>query len=119
MPMFFLVGLQPDSFRCSSSSDMCFNAEAILTDPQPLAFGTNTDGSIDFCQSRPLTDSNDTTCQFDMSQPLQKCTLNNSGVMVEYGPSAMDTSIVTEFDLICDDAYKVNSSFSPTRSLRI
>ena len=44
-----MAGLQPKSFHCSTYSDTCQNAMVMLTSPPVSAFGTNKDGSIDFC----------------------------------------------------------------------
>lgn len=104
---FSFAGLQPKTFHCQSESNSCLNGQDLLKDLGAFAVSAN-DNKTNYCMARPVAVQADGTCHFDMSRPFQKCHPDNEmGGRVEYGKFAMDSTIVTDFNLICDDAYKV------------
>ena len=54
--------------------------------------------------SRPVVQE-DGSCQFNLEQPFQKCQTGTG--KVTFAPFAMESTIVTEFQLICDDSWLV------------
>ena len=60
--------------------------------------------------SRPVVQE-DGSCQFNLEQPFQKCQTGTG--KVTFAPFAMESTIVTEFQLICDDSWLVRITVVP------
>ena len=56
--------------------------------------------------SRPVVQE-DGSCQFNLEQPFQKCQTGSG--KVTFAPFAMESTIVTEFQLICEDSWLVRT----------
>ena len=109
----FRSGLEPDTFRCiikecgeteDSHGNVTMFSEAI--------FGRTDEGKIDYCRRYPISNlSVPGVCNgvedFDITASddrLVQCTPSENIIYGEYG---MDYTVVTRFNLVCDDQYKV------------
>ena len=110
------IGLEPKEFRCLIPK-CSENPENATVDEFGLDIFWKDGVDIDYCYTRPIIDSevsnqHCTNNSFNYSDALQKdeyqlCKPDkNQGVV--YGAFGMDSNAVTEFNLICDDKYKVN-----------
>ena len=90
--MLDLTGLQPKSFYCTDNADDSFDQ---LREKSIGCFSSDQG----FC-SEPLVGGGDCSV-------FHSCQMRENSTHVRYGPSDMDTTIATDFDLICDDVYKV------------
>lgn len=109
-----LTGLEPDKgFRCSIP--MCDqNLSNASVDDFGLDIFKHENGDIDYCLQYPYKNvTHQSQCSEDdfdhKSNTFVKCDPHMDNITVIYESFAMDTSIATEFDLLCDDQYKVTA----------
>ena len=77
-------------------------------------FGRNDDGEIDFCKRYPVMNNLsvagqcNSTSDFNLTAELVSCSPKED---IIYGDFGMDSTVVTRFNLVCDDQYKVSKMF--------
>ena len=120
---FSFTGLEPEEFRCLIPE--CHEDPSNATVKQ---YGTNifwhdSNGDVDYCKTRPIVKENIISGQctnqsFDFDENLERneyvtCDPNEE---IIYGTFGMNSTAVTEFNLVCRDEYKVFLTASITMS---
>ena len=108
--MILNLGLEPDQFRClipecNETLDNTGSGDVLRYND--TIFGRDDDGKVDFCKRYPVITPGHCTGpdDFDLnSGEMVACTPNED---IIYGPFGMDYTVVTRFNLVCDDQYKV------------
>ena len=89
--------------------DACEDSSPTFSDYNKTIFPLD-DGNPDYCQYSPIVAPlENSTCpisSFDLEGNPVECPSDGPWY---YEPYEMDSTVVTEFDLVCDDQYKVKS----------
>ena len=121
--LILILGLKPAKYRCSipecdepsSSFDISSKNTGTL-EPRAI-FMNGLAGELDFCKVRPLNSSmihvpgKCTIDDFDMTGDPVLCDARKMNVI--YEGFAMKSTIVTEFNLFCNEEYKARYSMIP------
>ena len=102
-----LLRITSCGFMMISHQDGKQSAIRKLRDNPKKLFELDTDGNPNFCQSRPLYSSTNDSCSFNTTRHFQTCHPSENQFSVTYVPADMTSTIVTDFDLVCDENYKV------------
>lgn len=100
-----MIGLQPDAFRCQIPE--CDGSGASFSDFNSSIFPIE-DSEPDYCSYYPVSNfTTNGTCyddNFDYDGTPVEC---KSGDVFYYDDYEMDSTFVMEFDLVCDESFKV------------
>ena len=77
-------------------------------------FALDGDGNTDYCRQYPVSVPGQcvNASDFDLTVSEDKLVLCKPDQDIIYGEFGMDSTVVTRFNLVCDDDYKVNSEIS-------
>ena len=108
------AGLEPTEFRClipECNETLENTGPGDVLKYNDTIFGKDDEGKIDFCRRYPVKSNVQGLCasqeDFDLtSDTLVSCHPDQD---IIYGEFGMDYTVVTRFNEVCDDQYKVIS----------
>ena len=109
----FIIGLEPDKgFRCSIPQCDQDISEARVDDYGLGIFAIDSEnGDINYCEQYPYKNlTGHAYCSsddFDHNSPTVRCDPNTGNIKLIHASFAMDKTFATEFNLVCDNQYKV------------
>ena len=102
--------MEPGEFRCIIPQCNENPNNATVLDFNETIFAKD-DDEIDYCRRYPVFQNVSGQCtekDFDFnSTDMVLCDPHRDNQQIVYGEFGMDTTVVTEFNLICGDQYKV------------
>ena len=92
------------------------SANATVLDFNDTIFGLDDNGEIDYCKTYPILENvtiegHCTADNFNYNVTLDEmveCRPNEGNMEIIYGDFGMDSTVVTRFNLVCKDQYKVH-----------
>ena len=120
---FSFTGLEPEEFRCLIPECNEDPSNATVNQYGTNIFWHDSNGDGDYCKTRPIVkekiiSGHCTNESFDLDESLERneyvtCEPNQD---IIYGTFGMNSTVVTEFNLVCKDEYKVFLTASITMS---